>query len=131
VLAACADTAGEEEEAAGDGPATVEAVEGSDIARVTLTDDAARRIDLQTDVVGSSSDGAIQIPYAAVLYDPDGHAWAFVKLDELTFEREPIEVDHVDGDVAVLSSGPAAGTEVATTGAPQLYGAELGVGEDE
>ena len=130
LLVACADTAAEEE-GEGDGPASVEAVDGSDVGRVTLTDDAARRIDLHTGVVEDGPDGGIQIPYAAVLYDPDGHAWAFVKMDELTYERTPIEVDHVDGDIAVLTSGPEPGTEIATTGAPQLYGAELGVGEDE
>ncbi|MGD9704169.1 MAG: hypothetical protein AB7Q42_23425 [Acidimicrobiia bacterium] len=129
-LVACGSSAADEPE--GDGPASVEAIAGSDLARVTITDDAARRIGLHTALVETASGTAeTQIPYAAVLYDPDGRSWAFIKSDELTFERAAIEVDHIDGGVAFLSNGPEVGTEVVTTGAPQLYGAETGVGEDE
>jgi hypothetical protein len=35
----------------------------------------------------------------------------------------------VDGDTAVLTAGPPAGTEVVTGGASELSGAEVGVGE--
>ena len=129
LLAACgSSTAGEPE---GDGPASVEENAGSDLARVTLTDDAARRIGLHTALVEAASGTVTRIPYAAVLYDPDGHSWAFVKSGELTFERAAIDVDHIDGDIVFLSGGPEVGTEIVTTGAPQLYGAETGVGEDE
>ena len=38
-----------------------------------------------------------------------------------------ITVDRVEGDQAFLSSGPAAGTEIVTQGAAELYGAETGI----
>ena len=40
----------------------------------------------------------------------------------------PMVVDDIAGDTARLSAGPAAGTQVVTTGAAELYGAEIGVG---
>ena len=43
-------------------------------------------------------------------------------------QRAPITVDRVDGETAYLVKGPAVGTAVVTVGAPELYGAEYGVG---
>ena len=40
------------------------------------------------------------------------------------FVREAIGVERIDGDTAYLSEGPAAGTEVVTVGAAELFGAE-------
>jgi hypothetical protein len=127
-LAACGGSGGETETT---GPASVEEVAGSDIPQVTLTEEAAKRIDLQTAAVESGTGNATQIPYSALLYDPEGNTWAFVKASDLTFERAAVTVDHIDGDTAFLSDGPEAGTDVVTVGATQLYGAEQGVGEDE
>lgn len=128
LLAACGkDSAGE---AAPSGAATVEAVAGSDIPKVTLTDEAAKRIDLQTAQVTQGADGS-EMPYGAVLYDPSGKTWAFVNPAGLSFVREAITVDHIDGVTAFLTDGPQVGTKVVTVGATQLYGAELGVGDDE
>ena len=46
---------------------------------------------------GAGGDG-IQIPYAAVLYDPDGKTWTFVKIgDRAVPSARPITVDHIDG----------------------------------
>ena len=42
--------------------------------------------------------------------------------------REPIEIDRIDGDNAVLTTGPEAGTPVVTVGASELWGFEHGVG---
>ena len=126
-MAACSKQSAAEEAT---GPATVEAVDGSELSRVTLTEDAAKRIDLQTAPAEQSAD-SIRIPYASVLYDPSGKAWAFVKSGDLTFVRAPITIDHIEGDFTFLSDGPAVGTDVVTTGANELYGAEQGVGEDE
>ena len=92
---------------------------------------AAKRIDLQTAAVEAGAGKGMVIPYGAVLYDPDGNTWAFVKSGDLTFERAAITVDHIDGDKAFLADGPEVGTEVVIVGATQLYGAEQGVGEDE
>jgi hypothetical protein len=127
-LAACAKTSTTEEE--NNRGATIDTVAGSDVASVTLTGLAEKRIDLQTAAVEQAVDG-MQIPYAALLYDPEGNTWAFVKTGDRTFHREPVTVDHIDGDTAFLSEGPKAGTVVVTAGATELYGAEQGVGEDE
>ena len=128
-LAACGGGSGSEAEP--DSPAVVEEVAGSDIPQVTLTEEAATRIDLQTAAVEAGAGTATLIPYGAVLYDPDGNTWAFIKAGDLTFARAPITVDHIDGDQAFLADGPEVGTEVVSVGATQLYGAEQGVGEDE
>ena len=44
------------------------------------------------------------------------------------FVESQIDVDDIAGDTARLSAGPPAGTQVVTTGAAELYGAEIGVG---
>lgn len=106
----------------------VEAGDGGELSRVTLTEDAARRADIQTEAVEDGADGqGLEIPYAAVLYDPEGNTWAFVNVEGLTFVREPITIERIEGDVAYLAEGPPAGTDVVTSGATQLYGAEIGV----
>ena len=128
-LGACADTAAEEEGESG--AATVHEIAGSDVSRVTLTKDAAKRLDIQTETVSAASQGrGTQIPYAAVLYDPKGETWAFVNRKALTYVREPIKVDHIDGDVAFLSDGPSTGSKVVKVGASELYGSEIGVGDE-
>ena len=68
------------------------------------------------------------IPYAAVLYDLHGETWVYTSLEPLVYVRHPISVDYIDGDLAVLSEGPPAGTEVVTAGAAELFGAEAGIG---
>jgi hypothetical protein len=45
----------------------------------------------------------------------------------MTFVRQKVEVD-LEGLIAVLSDGPAAGTLVASVGAAELYGTEFAVG---
>jgi hypothetical protein len=68
------------------------------------------------------------VPYSAVVYDEQGRAWIFTNPAPLIFVREPVIVDYFDGDTAVLSKGPAAGTKIVTVGVSQLFGAETGVG---
>ena len=130
-LAGC-EKAPTEESGAG-GPAVVEEpVAGTEVARVTLTQDAAARIDVQTTAVRvlSGHKGKLQIPYAAVLYDPDGQTWTYTNPEPLVFLRAPIDVVHIDRDRAVLSKGPLPGTKVVTVGAAELLGAEYEVGEE-
>jgi len=125
---ACKSSAAEEE-AGGSELATVEPVEGSDVSTVTLTEEAADRIDVQTSTV-ESSNGELTIPYAAVLYDPAGDTWTFTSPEALTFVRAPIDVDKIVGDRALLSDGPPAGTDVVVVGAAELLGTEYEVGEE-
>ena len=68
-ITACAKTGGEEEES--NRGATLDSVPGSDIGAVTLTDVAEQRIDLKTAAIEQAA-GGMQIPYAALLYDPEG-----------------------------------------------------------
>ena len=69
-------------------------------------------------------------PYAAVLYDPSGETWVYTSPGRLAFVRAPIRIDRIVGDRAFLSSGPPAGTDVVTVGAPELLGVEYEVGEE-
>lgn len=125
-LVACGGSSGSDEEASG--PATVELIEGTDLSRVTLTDKAAERLDIQTAAVQGGAAGKV-IPYSAVLYSPTGETWAYVTSEPMTFTRQAIVVDRIDGAKAYLSKGPAAGAKVATVGVAELYGAELGLGQ--
>lgn len=68
------------------------------------------------------------VPYSAVLYDPQGKTWVYTSPEPLTFVRQPIVVDFIEGDRAVLKEGPAVGTEVVTAGAAELFGVENKIG---
>jgi hypothetical protein len=128
-LAACKDSPAEED-AGGTELATVEPVEGTDVSQVTLTAEAAQRIDVQTSEVEPAKRGDLTIPYAAVLYDPAGDTWTYTSPEDLVFVREQIEVIRIDGDRALLSDGPPAGTRVVTVGAAEILGTEYEVGEE-
>jgi hypothetical protein len=69
------------------------------------------------------------IPYSALIYDLDGSTWIYVSPEPLVFMRQPVTVDFIEGDRAILSDGPSAGTIVATVGVAELYGADTGVGK--
>jgi len=115
-------------------PATVEQVSPNE-ARLTLTEDAARRLDLKTGTITQTQvtrDGKTTkrrvIPYAAVIYDPEGKTSAYTSPEPLKYVRQAISIDFIDGDRAVLTDGPPDGTAVVTVGAAELYGVETGVG---
>lgn len=96
-------------------------------SRLTLTADAAKRLDLQTRPVAQRDvDGTalLVIPYAAVLYDTDGATWIYTNPTTLTYVRTPITVANISGEDAFLSVGPPVGTVVVTTGAEELLGSE-------
>jgi hypothetical protein len=69
--------------------------------------------------------GRTAVPHAALLYAPDGATYVYVATGERSFLRRPVTVDRVDGRWAIVSRGPAVGSAVVTTGAAQVYGAEL------
>ena len=113
-------------------PAQVEKIEGTELNRVTLTEMAAQRIDLQTAPVREEQLNGTQrlvVPYSAVIYDLEGATWTYTSPAPLTFVRESITVDYIEGDMVVLTDGPAVGTEVVTVGVPELYGADTGIGK--
>jgi hypothetical protein len=127
LLAGCG---GQGEEAATEEPASVEQIKGTELNRITLTSEAAERLDIQTEAARSDGKRTV-IPYAAVLYDPDGQTWTYTNPQRLVFVREDISVDRIDGDTAILTAGPSAGTAVVTVGADELWGVEYGGIEED
>jgi hypothetical protein len=130
-FAACAQAGSASEELPK--PAKVEQIAGKDVSRVILTAQAAQRLGIETTQVQNTQvNGAAQmvVPYSAVIYDLHGSTWVYTNPNPLTYMREAIKVDRINGNLAVLSSGPPVGTVVVTVGAPELYGTEFGVGED-
>jgi hypothetical protein len=122
-------------------PAKVEPIDGTDLSRVSLSAKAAKRLDIQTapvrdtqvtrkQITGGEGGGTQRtvIPYAAVLYDPDGDTWTYTNPESLVFVRHRISVDYIDRDLAILSDGPPPGTKVVTVGAAELFGTEFEVG---
>jgi hypothetical protein len=97
-----------------------------------LTEKAAARLDIRTEAVADEQKtrlgGAAPrrvIPYSAVLYDATGATWVYTNPEPLVFVRHAITIDHIDGDVVVLSDGPAPGVKVVTVGASLLFGTEF------
>lgn len=110
------------------GPAKVEHLSGDEPTKVTLTAEAAKRLDIQTDVVSEKLvRGAMRktIPYAAILYDTEGNTWTYTNPEPLVYMRHRIVVDFIDGEVAVLLEGPPAGSAVVVVGSEELFGSEL------
>jgi hypothetical protein len=108
-------------------------IEGTDVSRVTLSPDAAKRIGVQTAAVGAmqvAGQPRLTVPYGAVLYDESGRTWAYVTTDHLNFVRKDITVESIAAQTVILSAGPPAGTEVVTVGATELYGTETEIGND-
>ena len=112
-------------------PATVEHIEGSELRRVTLTERAIERIDLQTTSVREEMvDGTLRsvVPYSSIIYDVHGGTWVYTSAKARTFVRHAVEVDTIVGDNVFLRTGPAVGTVVASVGVAELYGTEFAVG---
>jgi hypothetical protein len=113
--------------------AKVQVDASTNTVRITLSADAARRIGVRSVPVTVAPDGGrlrLRIPADAVFYDAEGSTWAYVVRQPLVYEREPITVDSFRDGVAVLLVGPVVGSEVVTVGVAELYGAEVGVGEE-
>jgi hypothetical protein len=124
LLSGCRDIATEEE--AGYEPAAVEPIEGSELARVILTEDAARRIRLDTTPVTSRGDETV-VPESAVWVDVNGDEWVYTNRETLVFIRAQVIVERYEAGSAFLSDGPVPGTEVASIGVAQLIGSEFGI----
>ena len=129
-LSACTQTSAEA--TGGAEPAKVEHVEGAeDVSRLTLTAKAAERLGIQTAQVREQTVAGKRrkvIPYGALLYDSKGATYVYVTQQPLTYVRQPVTVDYVGAGIVVLTAGPAAGTQVVSVGAAELYGTETGVG---
>ena len=118
-------------------PAVIKAVAGSQVPQLQLTERAVQRLGIVTQPVRELTTTAGQrsarevIPYAAVVYDTDGSTWTYVTTAARTYERKPITVTEIDGEVARLSAGPPAGAEVVTVGAAELLGTEYNISGEE
>jgi hypothetical protein len=121
-LAGCKEV--EESSSAGYEPAKLEDVKGSDLKRVTFTAEGAKRVALRTAPTRRSGDRVV-VPYAALIYDGQGTPYVYTSSAPLSFLRQRVTVDRIDGDRALLSAGPRIGTRVVTVGATEVYGTEL------
>lgn len=117
------------EEASGAEAATVEPIKGTDLSQVTLSAQAAQRIGIETAAVEALGKREA-MPYQALLYDAEGHTYAYTSPKPLVFVRHAVTVTRIDGDRALLSSGPPVGTAVVTVGSQELFGTEYEVEED-
>jgi hypothetical protein len=124
LLSACGGSVEEEHEAYE--PAHIEEIKGSELARVTLEERAAERIDLQTAPVEQAGNRLL-VPLSAVIVDPEGHFWVYTNPEPLVFVRQEVSIEREEGQQVFLSGGPAPGTTIVTVGVQELWGAETGV----
>ncbi len=111
-------------------PAAIAEVPGTDLHRLTLTEHAIERVGIATAVIAvDPKTGKLTVPYGAILYDSSGNAWVYTNPEPQVYVRQSITVQRINGDVAVLTDGPPAGTVVVTTGAEELLGTEFDTAE--
>jgi len=118
-------------------PVTVEPVGNAGVKRLTIEDRAVERLGLTTAPVveertpparpGQPDGVRLLMPYAALLYLPDGTTFAYTNPDGHTYVRQNVTVESVRGNQVVLNAGPPAGTAVVTAGGAELWGAEFGI----
>ena len=123
-LSACKEV--EEESAAGYEPAKIAPIKGKgdDYKLVTFTKEGAARTGVEIADVRRSG-GSTVVPYEALIYNDEAKTFVYTSPKPLSYERVPVKVDRIEGDRVQLSDGPRAGTKVVTTGASEVYGAEL------
>ena len=111
----------------GEAPVHIEAIVGSKLKSLKLSEKAAKRLDIQLAPILEQT-GRKLSPYSAIVYDLNGVAWLYTSQEARTYVRHRVVVDSIAGDIAYLKDGPPAGTMVVTVGVSELYGAEKGVG---
>jgi hypothetical protein len=126
LLASCASVASDAYVVEND-PGSVEHVDGSDIGRVTLSADAEKRLGVETTRV-TREGRHLAVSDAAIFVDPDGAWWVFTRPEPGVYVRHEIVLERQSDGLALLASGPPAGTEVVTAGVAELYGIEAEVG---
>lgn len=126
VLSACGGAVSDEYEIERQ-PYQLEAIEGRDVLRVTLTASAVERLGIETSPVEAAGSGLV-VPYDAVFLDSHGDFWVYTNPRPLEFVRAAIEITRETSSHAVLSEGPPVGMQVVTVGVPELYGSETEFG---
>jgi hypothetical protein len=116
----------ESEEASAYEPSKLEAVagKGDEIKRVVFTSEGAARTGLKTAPIRRQGEHSV-LPYASLVYDATGATFVYTNVGPLTYLRETVKVDHIEGDDVVLDEGPPPGTAVVTVGTAEVYGTEL------
>jgi len=112
-------------------PAILVPIAGTNFYEITLTVRAAERLDIQTSLVREEQINGVAylvIPYSALIYGLNGDTWVYISPASLTYHREPIIIDFIEGDMLILAEGPPIGTEVVTVGVAELYGVDTGIG---
>ena len=115
-------------------PYKLEKPEGTSLTRLRIEQRVFDRIRIKTSTVreverfGGDTVRKV-VDYSAVVYEPKGDTAVYTNPEPLVFVRQPIKVDSIDGDLAVLVDGPPAGTAVVTVGTAELLGMEFGVGK--
>jgi hypothetical protein len=131
VLSACAQTKKAPVAVSDTSAATLQPIPGTGLERIILSPRAAYRIGIQTAPVARAGGSLERIPYAAVMYSPDGSTYVYSSPSHLTFVRAPIAIVRIGGGVAYLRDGPPPGTRVVTVGSDELLGTEEGVQDEE
>jgi hypothetical protein len=108
-------------------PAT-RAAEGTDTGRAATSGPPLSVAPTTTTTLVPATTLRKVIPYAAVLYQASGDAYTYTNPAPLVYVHQPITVDYVTGDLAVLTNGPPVGTVVVIVGGAELSGIETGVG---
>jgi hypothetical protein len=103
-------------------PSKLEPIEGTDLSKVILTEKAAERIGVET-----VSASGTTVPYTAVIYDIEGNTWIYTNPEPLTFVRQQIVIDRIEGDTAFLTESLPGELNVVTMGVIEIYGTETGV----
>ena len=94
---------------------------------VLLTPLGARRIGIRT-VPSAAKAHWVVVPFAALLYEPDGRTAVYVKTAPLTFTRHFVTVADISSGQVFVSHGLESGQPVVTLGAEELLGVQNGVG---
>ena len=131
-LSGCADAA--TATATKPAPYKIEKEEGTSLTRVRIEQRVFDRVRIKTSTVREverfGGDTARKVvDYSAIVYEPKGDTAVYTNPSPLVFVRQPVKVDYIEGDVAVLADGPPAGTAVVTVGTAELLGMEFGVGK--
>jgi hypothetical protein len=107
-------------------PAMLESTGPDKPITVTLTDEAERRVELQTSLIMAHGNDLV-VDHTALLYDRVGKPFVFTVVAPHRYVRAGVVVEEVVDGQVTLTSGPPAGTQVVTVGAVELWGAELGI----
>ena len=100
--------------------------------QVVLTPEAAKRLGIETAQVRSQPNGnliELIIPYASMIYHPNGESWTYTNPKSLVYQRHQVMIDRIEGDDVILKKGPPVGTKVVTVGVAELHGVETGLGK--